>query len=394
LGVFAGILAGLRGKKTGPAPENAGLVLKEKPIPGAGGRKNKPRLQIPGLGELKKTRQEEASGPAKKTKPPKGEAAGRETLLAVQVSGQNQIQNPAAAAADAVPEGFSPDPVSRDPLSQGPASQDPALQSPGKKPAPRGFSDHPVSLGNQEIPAAPVREEGRRASGPEGKESEAGEGREGARKSGRRRDRLRLELRDLRHGDSVDPAPRDGAAAPSGAEREIVVDLRSSRERPGNFSGHAERAAGEERFDQILSRELNGGLQADIIKQAAIVLRDGGEGTIKLSLQPQTLGKVKIHLEMAENKVSGHIFVETEEALRVFEREIRSLEQGFRDSGFGEVSFSTALDYRNNGKQWRNAEPGPFYSRRFTASGYDTGSGLGTAEASGGFGFSAVNMLV
>jgi hypothetical protein len=305
-------------------------------------------------------------------------------LLPVQEPGQNHIRTPAAVtamdtAAEVLPEGFS---------------ADPAAHEPEKKPVLREKADHAGPLQNQEIPVVPLRGESHRAAGLEGTEPEAGEGREGVRKSGRRRDRVRLEVRDFRHGDPADPAPRDSTAAPSGAEREIVVDLRSSRERPGNFSRGTETVPAEERFDQILARELNGGLQADIIKQAAIVLRDGGEGTIKLSLQPQTLGKVKIHLEMAENKVSGHIFVETEEALRVFEREIRSLEQGFRDSGFGEVSLSTALDYRNDGRQWRNAEPGPFYSQRFTASGYDTGSGLDTAEVSGGFGFSAINMLV
>jgi len=121
------------------------------------------------------------------------------------------------------------------------------------------------------------------------------------------------------------------------------------------------------------------------------VLRDGGEGTIKLSLRPESLGKVKIQLEMSENKILGQIIVESEEALRAFEQEIHTLEQSFKDSGF-EASLSAALDYKNDGQRWKENEARPFFSGRFAASYEETNSILGeTGEFD--HGLSAVNML-
>ncbi|MDR2768412.1 MAG: flagellar hook-length control protein FliK [Treponema sp.] len=148
-------------------------------------------------------------------------------------------------------------------------------------------------------------------------------------------------------------------------------------------------------FGQILAEKLRGELSGDIVREASIVLRDGDQGVIRLSLKPETLGKVKIHLEMAENKISGHIFVESEEALRAFEQEIHSLEQAFRDSGFKGATLSTALDYRNSGHEWKGEEKLPYYSERLAVSGYDEASGVLTSDGSGGlYGVSSlVNVL-
>ncbi|MDR2210301.1 MAG: flagellar hook-length control protein FliK [Spirochaetaceae bacterium] len=378
LGVFAKIFAGLVNKKAGP--ENTGLVVTEKPGSKprftGGGRKN--RAGFPAAQEGVQNRRE-ASGAVKK-KPPRereGPAPG-EAFPLVQDPVKERILRPQGTTIEGM-EAPSPAPV---------------LYNPEEKPQAGEFSAQPLPLQNQEIPAPPVQEAPPRTT--ERKEPAPEEGREGLKKTGRRKDRFTVQIRDLRSGDAPGPDLRGPVEVRVEADREIIVDLRHSRETPENASRTGGEVSAGERFEQVLARELKGGLQGDIIKQAAIVLRDGGEGTIRLSLQPQTLGKVKIHLEMAENKVSGHIFVETEEALRAFEQEIHSLEQGFKDSGFGEVSLSTTLDSRNGGQKWQNTESGPFYSQRFALSGYDGGVEPDPAETPGGygFGFSAVNMLV
>ena len=171
--------------------------------------------------------------------------------------------------------------------------------------------------------------------------------------------------------------------------KEITVELRQFEERSEKPAAEGQKTPAGESFEQLLARELRGDLSADIVRQASIVLRDGGEGTIRLSLKPETLGKVKIHLEMAENRISGHIFVESEEALRAFKQEIQSLEQSFRDSGF-EASLNAALDYRN-GEQHRNEiDVEPYYSEQYAAS-YENSS-----EITSYFGFevSVINVLV
>jgi flagellar hook-length control protein FliK len=97
-----------------------------------------------------------------------------------------------------------------------------------------------------------------------------------------------------------------------------------------------------------LARELHDNFNNDIVRHASMILRDEGRGTIRLALRPESLGNVKIRLEMAENKITGHIVVESEEALRAFEREIHSLEQAFKDSGFqgANLEMSLAADGR------------------------------------------------
>ena len=96
-------------------------------------------------------------------------------------------------------------------------------------------------------------------------------------------------------------------------------------------------------FEDALARELRGNLSMDIVRNASIIARDGGEGTIRLSLRPASLGDVKVHLEMTENRIIGVIVVESNEALRAFERELPVLEKAFRDSGFSETSLEMSL---------------------------------------------------
>jgi hypothetical protein len=101
-------------------------------------------------------------------------------------------------------------------------------------------------------------------------------------------------------------------------------------------------------FEDALARELRGNLSAEIVRDATIIVRNGGEGTIRLSLRPASLGDVKIRLEMTENKITGRIVVESGEALRAFERELPVLEKAFRDSGFSETNLEMFLASENS----------------------------------------------
>ncbi|MDR3333810.1 MAG: flagellar hook-length control protein FliK [Treponema sp.] len=190
--------------------------------------------------------------------------------------------------------------------------------------------------------------------------------------------RERLEVQDLRSRETVAP---DGELKGAGDlspvvgahETELLVELPSE---PRTYSESD--IPGDKRpaqaFEDILARELHENLNGDIVRQASVVLRDAGAGTIRLSLRPESLGSVKIRLEMAENKITGHIIVESEEALRAFEREVHSLEQAFRDSGFGETSLDTALasgtGTGGEGTDWQGGGEAGFFSERFAASQY------------------------
>jgi flagellar hook-length control protein FliK len=113
-------------------------------------------------------------------------------------------------------------------------------------------------------------------------------------------------------------------------------------------------------FEEVLARELRQNLNSDIVRHAQLILREGREGTIRLSLRPETLGNVKIRLELTENRIAGRIIVESDEALRAFEREIASLEQAFRDSGYESADLLLSQDGSGGGRE----EGKPFYSPR------------------------------
>jgi flagellar hook-length control protein FliK len=222
----------------------------------------------------------------------------------------------------------------------------------------------------------------------------------------KRRDRI--ELQDLRFREGAASGSLASGDAKPGVETktlELTVELHADTQ-DREPALNSRESSGTRSFEDLLARELSQNLNESIVRQAQVLLRDGGEGTIRLFLRPETLGNVKVHLELADKKIIGHIIVESNEALRAFEREIHSLEQAFKDSGFGETSLDTALasgsDADPGDSQKREAETGPFFSERFAASTYDAGSeqigesGIGMLAAGNGASSEhiPINMLV
>ena len=376
-----------------------------------------------------------------------GAAAGEQKQAKIALKGENSVREPAkeqkagdeAALAAALPQPLQDAPDSEwalgfengeaDVLFDGPqaalAAGEPVLEETGiSSEEMAALSDAFASLtgkgargrrgsvyasGKEEATADKPAE---RIGGRKGREPVA----ETAEKTGksaalrdRRKERLDMQVQDWRTNVPAQVSPqaelagREGAGAGTPGEAELSLEL------PG--SGRARGAAGAEResrpassFQDMLARELRQNFGGDIVRHAAILLRDGGEGTIRLSLKPESLGNVKIRLEMAENKVTGHIIVESDEAFRAFEREIRSLEQAFKESGFDGASLQMAVasgsGQEGRGRQGSGADfPGAEeYAARVVASGYDR---AGEDEApveehilSSGQGQSQINMLV
>jgi hypothetical protein len=141
--------------------------------------------------------------------------------------------------------------------------------------------------------------------------------------------------------------------------REITLELRLPEQAQNSAQTTWETRAGgaNSALENMLARELHQNFNGDIVRHASMALRDGGEGTIRLTLKPESLGNVKIRLEMTENKITGQIIVESEEALRAFQKEIHSLEQAFRNSGFTDANLNLSLtaDGRNMEQQEQEA---------------------------------------
>jgi len=75
---------------------------------------------------------------------------------------------------------------------------------------------------------------------------------------------------------------------------------------------------------------------------------------------------------MTENKITGHIVVESEEALNAFRKEISSLEQAFRDSGFTNADLNLSLTADGAGTQEQEE---PSFASQMAASRYDDSAG-------------------
>ena len=169
-----------------------------------------------------------------------------------------------------------------------------------------------------------------------------------------RRDKVTFDVRDFRTGtganESTGTRPYSAIETTTGragieSPREITMELRLPDNAPGaqNSSQTSWEVRASSALENMLARELHQNFNGDIVRHASMALRDGGEGTIKIALKPESLGNVKIRLEMADNKITGHIVVESEEALNAFRKEISSLEQAFRDSGFSNADLNLSL---------------------------------------------------
>ena len=193
-----------------------------------------------------------------------------------------------------------------------------------------------------------------------------------------RKDRVTVEVRDYRTNTSPDGTQTKtvsivetaaGRTHAQTAVHEVTMELRLPDQ--GQSQNTWEVKSGN-MLENMLARELHQNFNGDIVRHASMALRDGGAGTIKLALYPETLGNVKIHLELTENKITGRIVVESEEALNAFRKELLSLEQAFKDTGYANADLNLSLTGDGSGAQEREFDENAFASQ-MAASAYEDG---------------------
>jgi len=222
----------------------------------------------------------------------------------------------------------------------------------------------------------------------EGKETLISKADEGKEQPGRleefrnraRKDKVTVEVRDYRTNTSPDGTQtRTVSIVETAAGRahgqatvhhEVTLDLRLPDQ--GQQAQNTWEVKSANMLENMLARELHQNFNGDIVRHASMALRDGGEGTIKIALHPETLGNVKIHLELTENKITGRIVVESEEALNAFRKELTTLEQAFKDSGYANADLNLSLTADESGKQDREFNENSLASR-MAASLYEDG---------------------
>jgi flagellar hook-length control protein FliK len=409
IGVFAKILAGLTGRsaKTGTAGQTTGLENPNKvPLAETAGKKGKGiRVETADLAEKNKTKKSLETG-VKKPERVQSELSGQELFAIGRLTGQGKEQNVSEKTkGDAGFEGLKadrrnlgreavkPETVSahhgedtakaeRQSLMATAAGDLAENAKSAAEKAKNRFNAAEAGIknksavgeinGDQQAEAKKVL-----ASQKPGVEKE---GRNRLEEARNKRRSTTFEVRDFRT--QTANAPQHGIPVPAGFEarlpaegtgKDIILELRLPQGQDASSATTSWEAKATQSFENILARELHQNLNNDIVRHASVALRDGNEGTIRLALKPESLGNVKIHLELAENKIIGHIVVESEEALRAFQKEISSLEKAFRDSGFeaANLEMSLAGDGRGAENQWQEAEASQFLNEQFAASRYD-----------------------
>jgi flagellar protein FlbC len=85
-------------------------------------------------------------------------------------------------------------------------------------------------------------------------------------------------------------------------------------------------------------------LSSQIVKQSGIILRNNNSGEIRLVLKPEHLGRVRLRIQLDENRLTGRIFVDSSFVKESFEQNLESLYRAFRNSGFEASGFEVLVD--------------------------------------------------
>jgi flagellar hook-length control protein FliK len=102
-------------------------------------------------------------------------------------------------------------------------------------------------------------------------------------------------------------------------------------------------------------REMAG---SELTRAAGIILRDGG-GELKLTLKPESLGSVRIRMNLVDNSIEGRIIVDNTAVKHVFEGSLSSLMRALTAEGFQTASLQVSVGGQNpdNGRQEREPTP-------------------------------------
>lgn len=100
-------------------------------------------------------------------------------------------------------------------------------------------------------------------------------------------------------------------------------------------------------FQAMLSQQIQENAP-EFVKAGSIILRDNNSGTINMTMKPESLGNVKISLEVSDKVIAGQITVHSQEAYDAFKQNLDVLKQAFQQNGFDSAGFTLNLAQSGN----------------------------------------------
>jgi flagellar hook-length control protein FliK len=80
-----------------------------------------------------------------------------------------------------------------------------------------------------------------------------------------------------------------------------------------------------------------------IVQRTGIILRDGGEGEIRLVLKPEHLGAVRVRLHLGESSLEGRIVVDNNIVKELLEANLEHLRDALRQEGFASPNIEVSV---------------------------------------------------
>ena len=189
-----------------------------------------------------------------------------------------------------------------------------------------------------------------------------------------------LKITDVKYDRNTAEMTLDLAKADS-----VQMNILSSNSQTASANGS--------QFQAMLTNQIQQSAP-ELVKAGNIILKDNDVGQIKLVLNPESLGNVKIDLHISEKNITGRIIVASAEAYNAFKESADSLRQAFINSGFETAGFDLQFAGQNtSGQQEQHQNSDAHFKMVRTYGDYTAGQYDGDLETEENYAFSARNSV-
>ena len=189
-----------------------------------------------------------------------------------------------------------------------------------------------------------------------------------------------LKITDVKYDRNTAEMTLDLAKADS-----VQMNILSSNSQTASANGS--------QFQAMLTNQIQQSAP-ELVKAGNIILKDNDVGQIKLVLNPESLGNVKIDLHISEKNITGRIIVASAEAYNAFKESADSLRQAFINSGFETAGFDLQFAGQNaSGQQEQHQNSDAHFKMVRTYGDYTAGQYDGDLETEENYAFSALNSV-
>jgi len=97
--------------------------------------------------------------------------------------------------------------------------------------------------------------------------------------------------------------------------------------------------------------QLQKNLSSELVKHTRLIIKDGGNGEIRLVLKPKTLGSVRVRVNIQDNNIVGKIFVDNNIVKELVQSSLSNLYNAFKEDGFNQAMINVFVGSEKNQAQ-------------------------------------------